>query len=525
MAQSPEENAGNAAVIRYDLGWKAINDLLRSGRSLSGYERNSCFLNLGDGQKFADVSSALKLDFDDDGRVLALSDWDYDGDIDFWIANRNGPQIRFLKNEVAQAKSIAFRLFAKNGNRDAIGARITLVTDSGQQTQTLRAGEGYLSQNSKWLHFGLGDSAVQKVIVRWPQGTSQELTALPSHSHLLLFEGQKKATPFKLPKTKPLTESPVTAPPVTDRARLSLLRPLPLPELDGLSKNITGARLVNLWLSTCPTCKSELTDWKEHASEFAEAGVEIVAINVDPEENTSVWEELDLPFTYRFGTPELVEKFDVIQRSLLSRQRPLPVPSSFLISASGELCAVYKGPIDPATIIRDASLAETGREQRLAAAMPFPGQWLSLPAGADPQNIAIKFIEGGYLDEAEEFLTTITADPTRVSAPLFNLLGALYLEQKRYSEAARTFIATLRLDSENRKAHEELVTLYLGAKRGREAESHVRFLLKADPKNPDHLVSLAKSLNFQGKKEDALKLLQTAPQTESVLKALKLLSE
>ena len=110
MAQSPEKNAGTSDVIRYDLGWNAINALLRSGRSLSGHERNCCFLNTG-GKWFANVSSATGLDYIDDGRVLALADWDHDGDVDFWIANRSGPQVRYLRNNLSSsANFVAFWL-------------------------------------------------------------------------------------------------------------------------------------------------------------------------------------------------------------------------------------------------------------------------------------------------------------------------------------------------------------------------------------------------------------------------------
>ena len=96
MAKSPDENAPGSQILRYDLGWRAINDLLRAGRSLSGHERNCCFLNLGafGAGRFADISSAVSGDLDDDGRVLALADWDFDGDQDMWITNRSGPQIR-----------------------------------------------------------------------------------------------------------------------------------------------------------------------------------------------------------------------------------------------------------------------------------------------------------------------------------------------------------------------------------------------------------------------------------------------
>ena len=110
--------------MRYDVGWKALNTMLKSGRSLSGHERNCCFLNTRGG-RFADISGVANIDFDDDGRVLALADWDFDGDIDFWIANRTGPQVRFLRNDDDNDFGfVAFMLEGTSCNRDAIGARL-----------------------------------------------------------------------------------------------------------------------------------------------------------------------------------------------------------------------------------------------------------------------------------------------------------------------------------------------------------------------------------------------------------------
>ena len=86
--------------MAYDKGWAAVNRLIRAGRSFSGRERNCCFLNVG-AARFANVSSAVELNLPDDGRGLALTDWDGDGRVDFWLTNRNGPRIRFMKNEYA----------------------------------------------------------------------------------------------------------------------------------------------------------------------------------------------------------------------------------------------------------------------------------------------------------------------------------------------------------------------------------------------------------------------------------------
>jgi len=37
------------------------------------------------------IAEAAGADLLDDGRGLAVVDWDQDGDLDFWISNRTGP--------------------------------------------------------------------------------------------------------------------------------------------------------------------------------------------------------------------------------------------------------------------------------------------------------------------------------------------------------------------------------------------------------------------------------------------------
>ncbi len=101
---------------------------IREGKSFSGHERNCCFLNLGNGQ-FANISATSGMDLDDDARAMAITDWDQDGDLDVWVTNRTGPRLRFLKNQVDSASAaLQLRLEGKDCNRDAIGARVTVIT-------------------------------------------------------------------------------------------------------------------------------------------------------------------------------------------------------------------------------------------------------------------------------------------------------------------------------------------------------------------------------------------------------------
>ena len=44
------------------------------------------------GRGFSEVGNILNVDFEDDARAVATVDWDRDGDLDMWVANRSAPQ-------------------------------------------------------------------------------------------------------------------------------------------------------------------------------------------------------------------------------------------------------------------------------------------------------------------------------------------------------------------------------------------------------------------------------------------------
>src|SRR5207253_562029 len=146
VAYSPDEAR---ASPEYEQGWSAINELIRSDGTWSGYERNVFYANNRDGT-FSDASAVVGLDFVEDGRAFALADFDHDGRLEIFLKNRNAPQLRILKNVLDDLPpSIAFRLQGTKSNRDAIGAAVTIETGSGRQTRMLQAGSGFLSQHSK----------------------------------------------------------------------------------------------------------------------------------------------------------------------------------------------------------------------------------------------------------------------------------------------------------------------------------------------------------------------------------------
>ncbi len=535
MAQSPEKNAGTSQIIRYDLGWNAINAMLRAGRSLSGHERNCFFLNTR-GQRFANGSAAIGLDFADDGRVLSLADWDYDGDVDLWLANRSGPQVRYLRNNHAStANRIAFHLTGTNCNRDAIGARIVLRWNDApdlKMIHTVRSSDGYLSQSSRWVHFGLGErQSIDSVDVIWPNGSTQTFSNIAANRWYRVKEGEQSVETWQPPKFNTLSPKNFAAPSISDKARIVLLNPIPLPELqyatehgrhqsatDGVSK----VRLVSLWATWCQPCLNELTEWKEHANELSAAGIEVIAVNgderdaADPQASitnaAATATKLDLPFGVRYADTGFVERLDAIQRGLLSRQRPLPLPSSFMVDNQGRLRVIYKGPVDVQTLIADAKLVDADANQVLNAAMPFTGRWLNRPSGSTPLQLAVKLIEGDYQEDARRYIERLVDDPQLsqefASSSLLNLLGALALDRKEFQSAANAFSRSLKLEPTNRTANIELGTLLLGINKGAAAEKHFRFVLKATPDDPELHYKLGMALLQQNKANEAGRQMQ-----------------
>ncbi len=139
--------------------------------------------------------------------------------------------------EIRPATSALSRLALEGTtcNRDAIGARITITTDGDVPTQieTLRAGEGYLSQSSKWIHFGLGTARqIEQVTVHWPGGETEEFQGLHPGQRYVLRQGSGHAEPWLRESTATaLVAQPVKVDLVSEQARIVLAGRVPMPAL------------------------------------------------------------------------------------------------------------------------------------------------------------------------------------------------------------------------------------------------------------------------------------------------------
>ncbi len=291
VANSPNEAN---AVLPYEQGWNAINELIRSDGTWSGYERNVFYANNRDGT-FSDMSAVLGLDFLEDGRSFALADFDHDGRLEIALKNRNAPQLRLLKN-VAQTlpPSIAFHLQGTKSNRDAIGAVVTIESAAGKQTKSIQAGSGFLSQHTKEVFFGLGDTKGPiRASIRWPSGLVQELSDLPINHRVWIIEGEKASRmeafiPAKAQASSPA--SPNEADSLPARAETWLLAPVlapdfSLPDQTGQAQSLSSKRgksvLLNFSAAKSEVCRAELAVFEKHSPRWATKGLQVISINTE----------------------------------------------------------------------------------------------------------------------------------------------------------------------------------------------------------------------------------------------------
>src|SRR4029453_2437202 len=154
-----------------------------------------------------DVSGTVGLDLDQDGRAFAVFDYDGDGDPDLAVmAARSVPQLRLFPNDFpGRGAALAVRLSGRVGNRDAVGARVTVQTDQLRRTKVVQAGSGFLSQHSKELLFGLGASRrVTGLSVGGPGGGRQVFSDVPLNPRLRIEEGgAPRVEPFRTPAALP----------------------------------------------------------------------------------------------------------------------------------------------------------------------------------------------------------------------------------------------------------------------------------------------------------------------------------
>jgi tetratricopeptide (TPR) repeat protein len=510
----------------YESGWNAINELIRSDHTWSGYERNVLYANNRDGA-FSDISGISGLDFLDDSRAFALADLNHDGRLEVVLKNRTAPQIRIIQNIMAGlGDCVSFRLRGVKSNRDAIGAQVTIEAAGLRQTKYLQAGTGFLSQHSKELFFGLGKSPGSiSAGVRWPSGLTQTFQNIPANHCVSIVEGQLEVSvrPFSkpaVPATAPAQETHSESLPSS--VATWLLEPLPapefnLPELSGPERPLallSGKCAVLYFASSESHAAIEhLKKLQLKQNEFAAQHVEVLWINI--EENRDVTqlralvtkEHLTIPVL--LATTEITGVYNLIYRYLFDRRRDLPLPCAFLLDKSLNIVRVYQGSFSPGELLSDARTIPTTYETRIEKALSFPGKLYNGRFQRNDFTYGVALFQHGYLDQAAaSFKQVVAAKPDNPEA--YYNLGTLYLRKNDIAEAQKFLEKTVSLRPEYPEAWNNLGMIAVQQNRPDDALKSFRQSLALRPDYVTALLNLGNLLRRKGETQGAAELLKRA---------------
>lgn len=570
MSHSPNELPKDAGFEDLDAAYVQsvveLNQMLDRGVSWSGHEANCCFLNTGETQ-FANVSAITGLDFLDDGRGLGFVDWDFDGDLDAWTSNRTAPMLRFVRNELPPGNDfLALKLEGVTCNRDAINARVEVRLAGATEAKllrTLRAGEGFLGQSSKWLHFGLGpDAQIQRVIVHWPGGESEEIAGALPNGHFRIRQGDGNAQRWTPPTRMPLQPQPIERVESVSETRTVLTSRIPIPPMaietyDGKEIDLASGRggpvLLNIWASWCMPCLKELKEFAAHGKQLRLAGVEIVAASVDGlgdsrgadrEAEQALLKRLGFDFVAGLANESLAAKTELLVNFVYGPDRPLPVPTSLLIDSQGALAAIYKGPVSVRQLLTDVENLPLRGEERQRKALPFAGRWIGGPPTLRPLGLATQLAQNDLTDDALAYVRAnsqaighdgqfveFAAEMTRKlvaeekfaqalrhlreasrlapgSAELSAQLGDLLFQQGKFDEAERHLRNAIAIEPTHAGANFQLGNVLSRRRDVAGAIKHYRQALATQPDMADAHYQLAAVLFQRGNVEESLEQME-----------------
>jgi tetratricopeptide (TPR) repeat protein len=531
-------------LSRYEEAWEAINRLIRRGGSWSGHERN-CFYVQNEQGEFENVSAVCGLDVVEDGRGLAVFDFDRDGDQDLILKSRNAPQVRLWRNDSPRGNSlIELALEGKASNRQAIGARVTVKAGSLTRVKEVCAGCGFLSQNTSALFFGLGKTArVDSLEVRWPSGGAQLFRDVEVNRLYRLREGESRLDGREFFSTAPgraLVSGPTFAaaasssPAGSSGAQVWLIDPCPLPRLklaDPSGREVKiealgkAPLLLSFWSPDCPRCRAELDEWSRDRAAASAGGkrsepelVTVTRLEEGKEQDLAAQAPL-AEVAGRLGAPVLLAREEsllalgVLLEEVAHWPRDLPVPTSLLVGPDGKIVKLYRGAVPWTTIAADsAAIPRTGAE-RLRAALPFAGKYYATVLYRNDFQLGVSYLEAGLEEEALlAFRRSLERRPDQADT-VYNL-GVIYQRQGRSELAREMYLEALERQPDFVDARANLGVMDAQEGRLDEAAGEFEKVLSVRKDHAESLINLGNVELARGKLEEALRSYAAAAELE-----------
>ncbi len=124
----------------------------------------------------------------------AVADFNGDGGLDFVITYETGPSPRgnalpkYYRNQGTDNLWLEIELIGTQSNRDAIGAKVWLETDSGTQYREQNGGFHMFGQDSMIVHFGCATDESATLTIEWPSGAAQIVENVPTGQRISVTE-------------------------------------------------------------------------------------------------------------------------------------------------------------------------------------------------------------------------------------------------------------------------------------------------------------------------------------------------
>ena len=148
------------------------------------------FINQGNGT-FTDRAPALGITDTGLGRSIVVLDTNNDGREDLFITQTGSHRLLYRNDTPAgtAGRWLNLRFIGTSSNRDGYGCEVTLTAGGRTQVALYNPTNAYIGQREPRLHFGLGSATtVEKITVKWPGGTVQELFNIAADRTITITE-------------------------------------------------------------------------------------------------------------------------------------------------------------------------------------------------------------------------------------------------------------------------------------------------------------------------------------------------
>jgi enediyne biosynthesis protein E4 len=188
------DNDGWLDIVAVNGAVRLIQELKTPQNPYPLEQRKQLLRNLGNG-RFEETTAAAGEVFklEEVGRGLAVGDLDNDGASDLVVSNNNGP-LRVILNHAGGGRPwMGLRLLS--GKRDAYGARVEIRRKGAPPLwRRVHADGSYLSSGDPRILLGLGtapdvEAAIERVIVHWPDGSTETFPVPPLRQYTTLVQG------------------------------------------------------------------------------------------------------------------------------------------------------------------------------------------------------------------------------------------------------------------------------------------------------------------------------------------------